>query len=96
VISHRDLHLALGRGADPLKPASREKVHEALKSLAETLNAVAAHYLETTTFFESEPDVGGSENLLYVLDDGLKAMHARRERLTAGTAAPEDWKPRAL
>ena len=32
-IAHRDLQLALKQGAEPLKPASRSKVREALEAL---------------------------------------------------------------
>lgn len=69
-------------------------MREALRSLAEILNAVATHYLDNTTFFESGSDAGGAEGLLYIVDEGLKAMQLRRERLKAGTAVSEDWTPR--
>jgi hypothetical protein len=91
-IAHRDLDLALSRSASPLELASREKVNKALESLTEVLNPVALHYLETTTFFESPWSTGGAENLLYVINDGLKAREARKERRRTGTALPRDWK----
>ncbi len=96
-IAHQDLDLTFSRSASPLESASGQKISEALKSLAEVLNIIATHYLETTTFFESlGPTVGGANNLLRVLDEGVKAMKARQKRLRAGTAVPEDWQGRDL
>jgi hypothetical protein len=81
-IAHRDLELALGRGVSPLESASEQKVSKALKSLAEVLNTVAAHYLETTTFFESwGSTVGGAGNLLCIVHEGIKAVEGVRSAL---------------
>jgi hypothetical protein len=76
-IAHRDLDLACGTGAKPLLPASREKVSLALKALSNALNVVAQHYLDTTTFFEFDGGFGGAENLVRILDDGVKARELR-------------------
>ncbi len=95
-LAHRDLLLALSRGAEPLKAASRQSVREALQALAATLNAVAAHYLDSTTMFDLETDSGGALSLLYVIDDGLKADDERRARLRSGKAEPSDYRPKDL
>ncbi len=55
-IAHRDLRLALEQDADPLKPASREKVREAPQALVAALNVVSEHYLGSTTSFEHGTD----------------------------------------
>jgi hypothetical protein len=95
-IAHRDLELAL-EGGEPLKPVSRKKVREALDTLVAVLNAVSSHYLDTTTIFsEVGPQSGGAQSLLYVLDCGVNAETARRERLRAGSPDPSDLVPREL
>jgi AbiU2 len=77
-IAHRDLDLAYGTGAEPLLPASREKVVLALKALSDALNVVAQHYLDSTTFFDLGGSLRGAESLLCVLDDGVKARESRQ------------------
>lgn len=95
-IAHRDLHLALEQDADPLKPASREKVREALEALVAVLNAVSEHYLGSTTYFEQGTDAGGAYSLLYVLQDGVNAASNRRARLKSGIYDPVDIDPKDL
>jgi hypothetical protein len=95
-IAHRDLALALADGAEPLKPASRAAVKDALASISQVLNAVSKPYLGETTAYEMTEALHGAGNLLYVLDDGLKAEEARRERLKAGNYSPDDYAPRDL
>lgn len=90
-IAHRDLELALKRGANPLKAGSREKVRQAMEALEAVLNTVAEHYLESTTSFDVGDSAGGALSLLYVLDEGLKAEKYRKERIKAGTSLPGDW-----
>jgi hypothetical protein len=50
-IAHRDLNLALDQTADPLAPARKKQVNEALKAIADILNGVEAHYLASGTAF---------------------------------------------
>lgn len=95
-IAHRDLELALKRGADPLKAGSREKVRKAMEALEAVLNSVAEHYLNSTTSFDVGDSAGGALSLLYVLEDGLKAEKARKERLKSGTSIPGDRDRRDL
>ncbi|HET7286256.1 MAG TPA: hypothetical protein VFI71_02260, partial [Pyrinomonadaceae bacterium] len=95
-LAHRDLHLALARGAEPLRSGSRQSVREILQTLREILNSVSSRYLSSTTHFEFESDAGGALSLLYVLDDGLRLEEARRERLRHGRVEPDDYKPRDI
>ena len=95
-LAHRDLNLALGRGAKPLKTASGNNVRDALEAIAATLNAVAEHYLASTTVFDFETSSGGALSLLYVIDDGLRADSERRVRLNDGNTKPDDFHPRYL
>lgn len=90
-IAHRDLQLALDAAAKPLKDASRAKVKEAIKAIDAVLNAISHHYLDSTTSFGTGGASSSARSLLYVLDDGIKADHARRERMKNGTSTREDF-----
>jgi hypothetical protein len=95
-IAHMDLELALSEGAEPLKPASRASVRAAMDAIADVLNTVGLHLLDSTTAFEGAGLSNGALNLLYVIDDGLKAERARRERLKSGKHHADDYQRRDL
>lgn len=95
-LAHRDLKRATADVADPLLPASRAKVKEVLSNFCNLLNALSSHYLESTSFFEMSGTPGDAEELLYLLDDGIKMEEARRGRRKNGTHTPEDYVPRSL
>lgn len=96
LIAHKDLGLAMQIGAEPLKPASRAKVKEALSAMSEVLNATSSHYMDSKTMFEEGGGSWGALSLLYVLDDGIRADEKRKERLKAGIYRAEDWPIRDL
>ncbi|HTF45249.1 MAG TPA: hypothetical protein VK641_15185 [Terriglobales bacterium] len=95
-IAHRDLQLALARGAEPLKSGSRQSVSTVLSTLGEILNVVSSHYLDSTTRFDFDTSAGGALSLLHVLDDGLRSEQERRERLRQGCAEPDDYRPKDI
>ncbi len=95
-IAHRDLRLALSLEAEPLKPASREKVWHALDALSAVINTVAVHYVGSTTYFNLGAEAGGAMSLLYLLDGGIRAEQLKREQLKSGRYDPIDFKPREL
>lgn len=95
-LAHRDLKRATSDVADPLLPASREKVKEVLANFSDLLNALSQHYLDSTTFFDSSRTRGDTEQLLYVLDDGLAMGAARKKRKKQGIHDPSDYPPRSL
>lgn len=95
-IAHKDLRLALDASALPLKPASRAKVKEAIRALDAVINAISSRYSDSTTHFDGIGTSGGGRSLLYVLDDGIKADEARRERLRNGIFAPDNLDGRDL
>ncbi|GAB2580749.1 hypothetical protein GCM10027034_09780 [Ramlibacter solisilvae] len=88
-LAHRDLDLALGRTANSLAPASRQSVKDALVAIVNALNAVAAHFFDSTTLFDL-PGGNDSVTLLYTLRDGLRAEEQRVERLKSGHSNAED------
>ena len=95
-IAHRDLCLALKEGANPLPPASRAKVKEALGAIADVLNAVSHHLMNSTTAFDIQTGSDGVVSLLYVIDDGLKAKVERRNRIKSHEYRQEDLAARDL
>lgn len=99
-IAHRDLDLALGLGAEPLTPASRLMMNNALESLSAVLNLLSLKYFDSTTFFDLDLRTGGGSggamSLLYYIDMGTHAEHARHERLKNGVYNPDDYHPQHL
>ncbi len=90
-IAHRDLKLAIEEGIEPLMPASRKKVKDALKAIAEVLNSVTKHYSNSTTMFDmSGGGPGCALSLLCVIKDGLKAEKERTERIKKGEYKEDD------
>jgi hypothetical protein len=95
-IAHRDLKLALEEPTKPLASGSRAQVKDALKAIAEILNAVEGHYCDSTTAYDFGGRVGGALSLLYVLDDGLRAEEARQKRLKERKLLADDFAARDL
>jgi AbiU2 len=96
-IAHRDLYLSIEKGILPLKPGSREGVNNALKAVADVLNVLSAHYIKAELVFDAKWSVsGGAEELLYVLDDGLRERQRRRERRRRREYVAEDNEIRDL
>ena len=95
-LAHRDLALALGR-AQPLEDASRHLVRVAIAAVADVLNAIQGHYLQSTTYYGSHGGPpGGAFTLLYALDDAVRLQRARLTRLKDGNVLPEDYRPRDI
>jgi HEPN superfamily AbiU2-like protein len=93
-IAHRDLNLALNQST-PLQMASRKLVDEALCAIANVLNEVDGHYMDSSTHFIGGHSIGSAVSLLHVLDDRLRAKAARSERLLRGEFSEQDY-PRSL
>ena len=93
-LSHYDLQVALGRAAEPLAPASREHVQEAITALGELVNYLSLQYRGSTTVFDLPESGGSAKSLLYVLREGIEAECARRNRIRSGVATNDDFIPR--
>ncbi|MEP6878956.1 MAG: hypothetical protein ABI865_08910 [Nitrosospira sp.] len=91
-IAHRDLHLVLDAKAKPLKPASRQKVNDALTSLSGVLNAVSEHYLDSEISFDMKAHCGGAMDILYLIDDGAKAAREKEKHLLSGNYSFDNFK----
>ncbi len=94
-IAHSDLDLSLDRPVEPLAPATRGKVGDALAAIADVLNAVEHVYMDTTTIFKPVL-TSGAVALLYVIDDGLRRDRERQERLRRGELNTDDLRNRDL
>lgn len=99
-IAHRDLALSLRKGGQPLEDATRVKVKTALAAIADVLNIVCRHYFDSTTLFHLDVEVGGGPggamSLLHLVDAGLRAEEAARQRLERGNFDVADYEPRDL
>lgn len=89
-IGHTDLALATGAPATPLADASRKQVKDALKAIADVMNAVDLHYFDSETDYGRPVRINGALEALYVLNDGVKARDARDKRIEAGEYRRED------
>jgi hypothetical protein len=96
-IAHRDFKLVMSENAEPLKPASRAKVREALESIANVLNTISEYYMKKPTIgLNPIKRSNGAEYLLYIIDDGIKASADRQKRRKSGKYLPEDLVQRRL
>ena len=89
-IAHRDLNLALSSEAEPLKSANHAKVKDALESIASVLNIISEHYWDSSLGFGLSARPGGAVDLLYIINDGIKADNDRKERIKSRNYLPED------
>jgi hypothetical protein len=94
--AHSDLSLALDNQAEPLEPASRAHIKEALNSIVAVLNTISGHYRNSEVAYDLVIGSGGATSLLYILDDGLNAKEQRKERIAAGNHSPKDFERKAL
>jgi hypothetical protein len=95
-IAHNDLDIVMERAADPLADASRLQVKEALKAIADVMNAVDFYYFHSETRFDLGGPFGGAMTLLYALHRGKKAQDEIYERLEAGEFNEDDLDPSDL
>lgn len=94
-IAHKDLHLGINGTAKPLEPASRASAREALRAVADVLNAVEEAYMGSETHFEVGTGAGGGISLLHILYDGVRAKEKRKDCLSRGEWT-KDEHPRRL
>jgi hypothetical protein len=89
-IAHRDLDVALGSTATPLAAGTIKDTTSAIKALADVLNAIEAHYMDSETAYDFAKPLNGALTLLYVLDDGLTRKREREERIQQGKILDSD------
>jgi hypothetical protein len=70
-------------------------VNAALEALADVLNEASRNVVDSETHFRDSV-IHGAEELLFVLQDGMKAEADRRERIASRNFADEDLHPLPL
>lgn len=95
-LSHHDLALAIDSCAQPLAPASRTHVSDALAAVHAVLNRISERLLQAALANHVITPTTGGVSLMLLLRDGIEARDARRERLRRGEPLPEDLGPRAV
>jgi len=81
-LAHRELPPLAGETPNPLDPASRQHVEDALAALRQTMNTMAEHYLGAAVGYEHLIEaLGGVASLLSCLKMGVEARRAKLDRL---------------
>jgi hypothetical protein len=93
-LAHGDLGLALGLPVQPLAPASRLAVKDALQSLVVVLNAISQKYLNSQTMFQLHG--ANATSMLHTMRDGLRFASEKRNRVINGDTRPDDLKVNPL
>lgn len=87
-IAHNALDLSLGVQTDPLPDLTRENITAAIVSLAEVVNAVSFHYVNSTTKFGLGNTSGGARALIRILEEGVQK---KSERITEMKRNAKNW-----
>jgi hypothetical protein len=93
-LAHRDVKIALGEEIKPLSLASRKKVGQAIKALADVLCAISQKYFNSKLVFDATQPYEGSISLLYIIRDGVNADLQMRERMRSGKYSQDDFAPK--
>lgn len=94
-IAHTDYDLAVGAPVTPLLPTSRNAIGAAIEALAALINAITVHYMQYNIGFDINQDP--ATDLIFVLDDGVRAEKRRKAKWSAGEhVPPEEWPARDL
>jgi len=81
-LAHRELPPLAGETPNPLDPASRQHVEDALAALRQTMNTMAEHYLGAAVGYEHSIEaLGGVTSLVSRLKMGVEARRAKLDRL---------------
>jgi hypothetical protein len=74
-IGHLDRELALDDKAEPLEKTNRNKVNKVLDSLAELMNLIQKHYMNSSTYYRIDSNHG--YGLLLQAQDGVRFQNLR-------------------
>ncbi len=89
-LAHTDLKLAIQLGAEPLAPASRKSVADAINAVSRVIQRLSEYHFKSDLLFDVITPADDAVSLLYVIRDGLKAEEERRARLKEGKLSAED------
>ena len=83
-LAHRDLLTARREHPEPLAPATRERVEDALEGLRNVMNSLESHFLDSEVAYDLYIDPLGAEALLAHLKRAEEAYAAERRGRTRG------------
>ena len=83
-IAHNALDLSLGVPKDPLPDLTRVNIAAAISRLAQVLDAVSFHYINSRTEFALTSNPGGALALIRVLNDGIQKRAEKMASLRSG------------
>jgi hypothetical protein len=89
-LAHRDLHLALDSGAQPLPVVTHDQMERVLASLRMIMHEIELNYWNSTTAYEFFVASDDAESLTYYLSEAVKAEGLKEERWRRGEIYPED------
>jgi hypothetical protein len=95
-IAHADFELAIGSAARSLEPASRKKVKNVIRLLDGFMNSINRYYQGSEVLFDDMDSQADAEQLLYVIDDGLRFEAERRAIAANGRAVPPKFAMREI
>ncbi|MBK8502860.1 MAG: hypothetical protein IPL46_11950 [Saprospiraceae bacterium] len=83
VYAHRDYEIKLGR-VTLEENASKQNIEFALKAIRDLMDKVTLHYENSRTVYQGDAYSGGSNALLFVIQDGLNCREYMRKKEYAG------------
>lgn len=90
-LAHLDLNFALEAAAQPLAPATRTHVKEALNAIKQTLETVDRHFTGSRLGFGGTSSNWGGTYLLHELRLVARLRKEREERMDSGNGTPDDF-----
>jgi hypothetical protein len=78
-IAHSDLKLRLSEDATALACASRDNVTKAVAAISEVMYSVRKAYMGSSPPFQAGHTLGGSTDLLRVLEDGIRSRNLQQD-----------------
>ncbi|UST66003.1 hypothetical protein NF673_09700 [Pseudomonas moraviensis] len=78
-IAHNDLVRIQNQIANPLPPASRQKIKAGLNAISVVLEVLNGHYRESTMLYDDLIFDGGAGSVVHLLRDALKHRHSELE-----------------
>jgi len=90
-LAHRDILVALEKGAEPLPGVSRQGVERALAAIRAVMNRLEEYYWQSEVAYSHFLATGEADDLVYYLRLAKQFERKRSELLGQGKYVPEDW-----
>jgi hypothetical protein len=83
-ISHIDFDNLFNQGPKPVIEVTKKDIEESIKMAQIIFNSIEYHFCKSKTVFESFPSMGGSYELLRLIDLGLELEGLNEQKLRNG------------